>query len=58
MKAEGPATRRGEGGTPYNGLCGDALLCTFLASRYVKGVPFQGKVFERVPIFEIYYVKG
>jgi len=36
------------------------MLCSvpFLASRYVKGVPFQGKVFERVPIFEIYYVKG
>jgi len=43
------------GGTPYNGLYGDAPLesDTFLGSRYGTGVPFKGKVCERVPIFEI-----
>jgi len=39
----------GRGGTPYNGLYGDVLSerGTFLGSRYVKGVSFQGKVYAR-----------
>jgi len=55
------------GGTSYNGLYEDAPpkgVLAFLDSMYGKGVPFsswsyakevpfQGKVFERVPIFEI-----
>jgi len=54
------------GGTPYNEIHGDAPPerdiflgsrygkgVAFLGWRYVIGVHFQGKVCERVPIFEI-----